>query len=106
MVHAISSAAEFDALIGSKKPVLVKFCAAWCGSCRRFVPAFDALATQYPGVEFVTVDVDGVQEVFNAQFAGCSRVSATKAMEHPFFHLDITPEYNQDSLLLYPKRHI
>ena len=75
MVRAIGSASEFDALIGSKKPVLVKFCAAWCGSCRRFVPAFDALATQYPGVEFVTVDVDGVQEVFNAQFAGCSRVS-------------------------------
>ena len=75
MVRAISSAAEFDALIGSKKPVLVKFCATWCGSCRRFVPTFDALATQYPGVEFVTVDVDGVQEVFNAQFAGCSRVS-------------------------------
>ena len=74
MVRAISSASS-STLIGSKKPVLVKFCAAWCGSCRRFVPAFDALATQYPGVEFVTVDVDGVQEVFNAQFAGCSRVS-------------------------------
>ena len=75
MVRAIGSSAEFDALISSKKPVLVKFCATWCGSCRRFVPTFEALATQYPGVEFVTVDVDGVQEVFNAQFAGCSRVS-------------------------------
>ena len=75
MVRAIGSASEFDALVSSKKPVLVKFCATWCGSCRRFVPTFEALATQYPGVEFVTVDVDGVQEVFNAQFAGCPRVS-------------------------------
>ena len=51
-----------------------KFCAAWCGSCRRFVPA-PALATQYPAWSLSAVDVDGVQEVFNAQFAGCSRVS-------------------------------
>ena len=75
MVRAIGSASEFDALVRSKKPVLVKFCATWCGSCRRFVPTYEALPTQYPSVEFATVDVDGVQEVFNAQFAGCSRVS-------------------------------
>ena len=31
-----------------------------------------------------------------------SRLGAAKAMEHEFFHLDITPEYSEASLLLYP----
>ena len=31
-----------------------------------------------------------------------SRVTAAKAVEHEFFHLDITPEYSEESLLLYP----
>lgn len=31
-----------------------------------------------------------------------SRVTAATAMEHEFFHLDITPEYTEESLLLYP----
>jgi len=31
-----------------------------------------------------------------------SRVTAAKAMEHEFFHLNITPEYSEMSLLQYP----
>lgn len=31
-----------------------------------------------------------------------SRLSADKAMGHEFFHLDIAPEYNEESLLQYP----
>jgi hypothetical protein len=31
-----------------------------------------------------------------------SRLTAAKAVEHQFFNLDITPEYSEESLLLYP----
>lgn len=31
-----------------------------------------------------------------------SRLGAAKAMEHEFFQLEITPEYSEESLLLYP----
>ena len=35
-------------------------------------------------------------------FEPSSRLTAAKAVEHEFFHLDITPEYSEESLLLYP----
>ena len=33
-----------------------------------------------------------------------SRVTAARAVEHEFFHLDITPEYSEESLLTVPRR--
>lgn len=38
-------------------------CAQWCGACREYRPAFDALGIRYPGVRFAWVDVEDEPEV-------------------------------------------
>jgi thiol-disulfide isomerase/thioredoxin len=38
-------------------------CAAWCGSCREYQPAFAALAKTRPDVGFVWVDVEDHAEI-------------------------------------------
>lgn len=37
---------------------VVLLCAAWCGVCREFAPAFEALQPHHPGVHFHWVDVE------------------------------------------------
>lgn len=37
-------------------------CAAWCGTCREYRPAFEALAANRPGIGFVWVDVEDQSE--------------------------------------------
>ena len=33
-------------------------CAEWCGTCREYQPGFQALASQFPGVRFVWLDIE------------------------------------------------
>lgn len=33
-------------------------CADWCGACREYQPRFEQLQAQFPGVQFVWVDVE------------------------------------------------
>ena len=33
-------------------------CAQWCGTCREYQPIFDQLASQWPNVRFVWVDIE------------------------------------------------
>jgi thiol-disulfide isomerase/thioredoxin len=38
-------------------------CAEWCGACREYRPAFEALASAFPAVRFAWVDVEDEPEV-------------------------------------------
>jgi thioredoxin 1 len=35
-----------------------KFHATWCGPCKQLAPMLDYLSTQYPGVDFISIDID------------------------------------------------
>ena len=52
--------ANFDqAVLKSEQPVLIDFCAAWCGPCRALAPVVDEVAQSYNGrVKVAKMDVD------------------------------------------------
>ena len=39
------------------------FTASWCGPCKMIGPFFDELSAKFPGVEFVKIDVDDLDDV-------------------------------------------
>ncbi|RYF35791.1 MAG: thioredoxin [Comamonadaceae bacterium] len=41
---------------------VVCLCAAWCGVCREYQPAFEQQAAAHPGVRFAWVDVEDESE--------------------------------------------
>ncbi|ERN01362.1 hypothetical protein AMTRI_Chr03g147340 [Amborella trichopoda] len=55
--------AYFDTTKSSKKLIVIDFGAAWCGPCRVMEPFFKELATKFPDVEFVKLDVDELMDV-------------------------------------------
>ena len=76
-VKEIQSSSEWNSALASGKLVVVDFFATWCGPCKMVAPKVEALASKYPAVMFIKVDVDRHQEL--AHQAGVSAM--------PTFHL-------------------
>jgi thioredoxin 1 len=54
-------------VLGSDKPTIVDFWAAWCGPCKMVAPEIQKLADKYDGVvNVVKVDVDANPELSQA----------------------------------------
>lgn len=64
MVRQLDTPEEFAKAINNPegKLVAVDFTATWCGPCKMIGPRFAAMATEFPLVDFVKVDVDENQE--------------------------------------------
>ncbi len=59
MVKIVETADEIP-MTGS---VVIDFFATWCGPCKKIAPAFEQLATVYPSIVFLKVDVDESAEL-------------------------------------------
>lgn len=62
-VQELSSVKEYDEIVASGKPVVVKFYAEWCGACAALRPIFEELALQY-GAKVVFVAIDAENPAF------------------------------------------
>ena len=38
--------------------IVKRYTATWCGPCKQLAPAFEALQSEMPNVQFQTIDVD------------------------------------------------
>ena len=61
-MRSLGDKAEFDQALAAAaaqgRTLIVDFTATWCGPCQRIAPQFEALAAEFPHVDFVKVDVD------------------------------------------------
>lgn len=61
MVHMCADYADFKAKTATATTI-VDFTASWCGPCKAISPFYNELATKYPSVQFIKVDVDEVDQ--------------------------------------------
>lgn len=56
--------ADFDVeVLKSKKVVIVKFYATWCGHCKNIAPLYEELARNNNNIKFVQVDIMANQQL-------------------------------------------
>ena len=58
MSSDITQETEWDPLVSGKKLVAADFWAPWCPYCMRLKPVFESIASKYPDITFVKINVD------------------------------------------------
>lgn len=47
---------QFDALLKTGKPVVVKFHQLWCSACKAFKKTFEMISNEFPSITFLAID--------------------------------------------------
>jgi thioredoxin len=67
-MKAVKNLEDYENLIAQEIPILLDFCADWCGPCQSLLPTVEKLAIEYEGkIEIQKVNVDQNAELA-AQF--------------------------------------
>ncbi|MGH9979317.1 MAG: thioredoxin family protein [Nitrososphaeraceae archaeon] len=59
----ITRETEWNTLVSDKKLVAADFWAPWCPYCMRLKPIFESIASKYPEIRFVKINVEEQQEL-------------------------------------------
>lgn len=62
-MNLITSTEQFNEIIGSEKPVIVKFFAGWCPDCTRLNMFIDPIIEEYSQYEWYEINRDEVPEL-------------------------------------------
>lgn len=54
----VSAPAATLAAADAPPSLVVCYCAEWCGTCREYLPPFEALSARYPEYRFAWVDIE------------------------------------------------
>ena len=50
-------------VLESKEPVLVDFCAEWCGPCKAYGPVYERVSNDFPDVVFAKINTEEEPEL-------------------------------------------
>ena len=50
-------------VLQAKEPVLIDFCAAWCGPCKMMSPVIDEMAADHPEIKVAKINIDEEMEL-------------------------------------------
>jgi thioredoxin-like negative regulator of GroEL len=59
----LDNRAEIAAALSGERWIVACLCAAWCGTCTSYRPAFEALAARHPDAVFVWIDIEDQADV-------------------------------------------
>lgn len=59
----ITHETEWNTLVSDKKLMAADFWGSWCPYCMRLKPIFESVASKYPEIRFVKVNVDEHEEL-------------------------------------------
>jgi len=62
VLYRLKSDNDVEEVLDSKKLIVIKFTAKWCGPCKKIEPHFKKLSVKYPEVIFCKINVDKLDD--------------------------------------------